>query len=194
LLLVEQIRRLAACSQRLAAHEGNSLKKAFTGFSLLMTFCLAGCGYHAANWNSGPYASAGKTMNIPIFVNRTYKPNLEGVLANALIDEFAGKSGLTVQSCQGDLTLSGEVVAYGLSAVAYSSSDTVKEYSSNMSISATLRKNSNQQVLWKGSLSWSQSFPANSDIALQQNAEDEAIREICARLAQQMYVNVIQDF
>jgi outer membrane lipopolysaccharide assembly protein LptE/RlpB len=170
------------------------LKKLYAVFLLLMTFCLAGCGYHAANWNSGPYAGAGKTMNIPIFVNRTYKPNLEGVLANAVIDEFAGKKGITVQSCQGDLTLSGEVTSYGLGAVAYSASDTVKEYSSSMSISAVLRSNSNQKVLWKGSLSWSQSFPANSDIALQQNAEDAAIREICARLAQQLYVTMLQEF
>jgi len=170
------------------------LKKYCTCFLLLMVFCLAGCGYHAASWNSGPYAGAGKTMNIPIFVNKTYKPNLEGVLANALIDEFAGKSGLTVQSSDGDLTLSGEVLSYGLTAIAYSAADTVEEYTSSMYISATLRRNSNQQILWKGSLSWSQSFPANSDIALQQNAEDAAILEICARLAQQLYATLGQDF
>jgi hypothetical protein len=86
------------------------------------------------------------------------------------------------------------VLSYGLTAIAYSSADTVEEYNSSMYISATLRRNSNQQVLWKGSLSWSQSFPANSDIALQQNAEDAAIGEICARLAQQLYVTLGQDF
>jgi len=46
----------------------------------------------------------------------------------------------------------------------------------------------------KGELSREQVFPANTDIALQQNAEDEAIGEICSKLAQQVYVNLVEDF
>jgi hypothetical protein len=145
-------------------------------------------------WNNGPLAGEGKTMNIPLFVNKTFKPNLEGVLANALIDEFASKKGLQVESSDADLTLSGEVLDYKTSAIAYSASDTVKEYSSSMKISATLRRNSTMKVLWKGQLSWSQSFPANTDIALQQNAEDAAIQEICSQLAQELYVTISSDF
>ena len=155
---------------------------------------LAGCGYHTAGWTTTPYAAAGKTVNIPLFANKTFKPNLEGVLANALIDQFAGKSGLTVESSRADLTLSGEVISYSSKAISYSGADTVREYSASMKISATLRKNNNLQVLWKGELSWDQVFPANTDIALQQNAEDAAIEEICRRLAQQVYVALAQDF
>ncbi len=163
-------------------------------FSVIVFCCLAGCGYHAVNWDTSPHSGAGKTLNIPLFANKTYKPNIEGVLANALIDEFAGRSGLTVDSSDADLILSGEVLSYSSTAVAYSGSDTVKEYLSAITISATLRKNSNQQVLWKGGLSWTQTFPANTDIALQQNAEDQAIREICRRLAQQLYVTLAEGF
>jgi outer membrane lipopolysaccharide assembly protein LptE/RlpB len=158
--------------------------------AVMLLTSVAGCGYRAAGWSSSPHAEAGKTMNIPLFINRTYKPNLEGVLANALIDEFAAKRGISIQASEGELTLSGQVLSYGYAATAYSGADTVEEYTSSMTVSATLRRNSNQQVLWKGTLSWSQAFPSNSDIALQQNAEEAAISEICTRLAQQLYLNL----
>ncbi len=170
------------------------MKKSFASLLLLGFVSLCGCGYHAVNWESGPYGGAGKTVNIPLFANKTFKPNVEGVLANALIDEFAKRKGLKVESNESDLTLSGEVVSYSSTAVAYSGADTVKEYSASIKISATLRRNSNRQVLWKGELSWDQSFPANADIALQQNAEAAAIREICGKLAQQLYVTIANDF
>lgn len=160
----------------------------------IMCCSLSGCGYHAANWTSSPHAGAGKTVSIPLFANKTFKPNLEAVLANALIDEFAKRSGLSVVSSGADLTLSGEVVSYSMTAISYSYDDTVKEYSAAMKITATLRKNSNRQILWKGELSREQVFPANINIALQQNAEDEAIVEICSKLAQQVYVNLVEDF
>ncbi len=146
------------------------------------------------NWDNGPFAGDGKTVAIPLFVNKTFKPNLEGVLANALIDEFAKKKGLQVEASNADLTLSGEILDYSTTAISYSAADTVKEYSASMKISATLRKNSTNKVLWKGQLSWDQSFPANTDIALQQNAEDAAIREICGKLAQELFVTISSDF
>jgi outer membrane lipopolysaccharide assembly protein LptE/RlpB len=181
---------VAVCSTR-----GLVLKNLFVYLLLGIVCCsLSGCGYHAADWSSSQHARAGKTVAIPLFANRTFKPNLEAVLANALIDEFAKRSGLSVVPSGADLTLSGEVLSYSLTAISYSYDDTVKEYSAAMRITATLRKNSNRQILWKGELLREQAFPANTDIALQQNAEDEAIGEICSKLAQQVYVNLVEDF
>ncbi len=170
------------------------MDKLFSSIFLLVIFCLAGCGYHAANWDTSPYSGAGKTIDIRIFANKTYKPNVEGVMADALVDQFARSKGLEVQSSDADLTLSGEVVSYGYGAVAYSAADVITDYSASMTVSATLRKSKTQQVLWKGTLSWSQTFPANSNIALQQNAEDAAIQEICRKIAQKLYVNVVNNF
>lgn len=170
------------------------MNKYFSGIVVLIVFCLAGCGYHAVNWETSSHVAAGKTVNISIFANKTYKPNLEGVLASAIVDEFARRKGLEVVSSDGDLTLSGDVSSYGYAAVAYAPDDTIKEYTANMAVSATLRKNSNRQVVWKGTLSWSQNFPENTSIALQQNAEDAAIQEICRKLAQKLYVTIVSDF
>ena len=70
----------------------------------------------------------------------------------------------------------------------------MKEYKATMTIAATLRKNSNQKVIWRGQLSWSQDLPASSDIAIQQNSEDAAIQVICQRIAQQLYLKIHNDF
>lgn len=170
------------------------MNKYFSCILLLIVFCLAGCGYHAVNWETGPHVGAGKTVNISIFDNKTYKPNLEGVLASAIVDEFARRNGLEVVSSDGDLTLTGEVSSYGQAAVAYAADDSIREYSAGMTISATLRKSINRQVLWKGVLFLSQTYPANDNIALQQNAEDAAIKEVCRKLAQKLYVTIVSDF
>jgi outer membrane lipopolysaccharide assembly protein LptE/RlpB len=171
------------------------LKKHYIGYILMLMFCLPGCGYHALNWESNPHSKAGRTVSIPVFANKTFKPNLESILANAVIDEFARRSGLRIAgSAEADMTLTGEVVSYTSTAISYSRSDTVTEYNAYMKLIATLRRNSTQQVLWKGELNWSQAFPANTNIAMQQNAEDAAIQEICRRLAQQLYLGIVQDF
>lgn len=170
------------------------MRKYFSGMLFLFFSCLTGCGYHAVNWESSPYAGAGKTVNINIFANKSYKPNLEGVLANSIVDEFARRKGLEPVSSDGDLTLSGEVSSYGLAAVSYSSGDVITEYSASMTVSATLRKSKTQQVLWKGAVTWNQTFPANNTTALQQNAEDAAVQEICRKIAQKLYLNMVNNF
>lgn len=165
------------------------MKKPFSSVFAVIFLCfVAGCGYHTVDWNSSPYSSAGKRVNIALFANKTFKPNLEGVLTNALVDEFAKKSGLILDSATADLTLSGDVLSYTSNASAYSAADTVREYIASMRIAAVLSKNSNKQVLWKGELDWSQAFPANQNIALQQNAEDAAIQEISRKLARELFV------
>lgn len=161
----------------------------------LISALIPGCGYHSIAQDGQAHFGEGATVSIPIFSNKTYKPNLENVLLNDLISEFAKRNGLrVVERDESDYTLSGEVLTYGKLAISYTGYDIVKEYKATMTISATLRKNSNQKVVWKGQLSWSEDFPASSDIAIQQNSEDAAIQVICRRLAQQLYLRINEDF
>ncbi len=162
---------------------------------ILFSTLFTGCGYHSIAQDSQKRFGEAATVSIPIFTNKTYKPNLENILLNDLIGEFARRKGLqVVRSEVSDYTLSGEVLSYGKSAVSYTGYDIVKEYKATITISATLRKNSNRKVIWRGQLSWSQYLPASSDIALQQDSEDAAIQEICQRLAQQLYLKINEDF
>lgn len=166
-------------------------------FTLCLLFValslLNGCGYRLPSQTAKP-AVAGSTIGIALFANRSFRPNLESVLTNELVDEFAKRSVFTVVPGEGDLSLNGAILSYGTSAVSYSGTDTVREYRAAMTVEATLRRSASQQVLWKGTLSWSQDFPANTNIALQQNNEEAAIQEISRKIARQLYIKITEDF
>lgn len=166
-------------------------------FLFLLVVCagLSGCGYRTIAHDTESRFGEGKTLSIPIFANKTYRSNLENILLNNLVDEFSRRRGLRiVEKEASDYTLSGEVLTYEKNAVSYTGKDIVKEYTAVMTLSATLRKNTTQRIVWRGQLAWSQDFPASSDIAIQQNSEDAAVQEICRRLAQQLYLKMSEDF
>lgn len=168
-----------------------------TAFFLLALLCLvvSACGYRPLGRDMASRFGEGETINIPVFANKTFKSNLENVLLNDLIDEFAKRKRPQLGRGEGtDYTLTGEVLSYNRNEVSYSGSDTIMEYRATMVISATLRRNSTRNVIWKGELSWSQDYPASSNLALLQNNEDAAIREISQRLAQQLYLKMAEDF
>lgn len=167
----------------------------FSVLLILLSSLVTGCGYHTLAQDTQQRFGESATVSIPIFANKTYKPNLENILLNNLIGEFAKRKGLrVVQSGESDYTLSGELLNYVKTAASYTGQDIIKEYTATLTIVATLRKSSNQMVVWKGQLSWSQDLPASSDIAIQQNSEDAAIQVICQRLAQQLYLRINEDF
>ncbi|KAF0220242.1 MAG: hypothetical protein FD174_1322 [Geobacteraceae bacterium] len=180
------------------------LRRFFSFLVLVACCCVNGCGYHLSRPESSLVAG-GKTISIPVFANKSYRPNLEAILTGSMVDEFAMRSGGRVMAEDAaDLVLSGTIVSYSKTPVSYTARDTIKEYRATMTMEATLREKKTRKVLWKGSDSLSQDFPAtpivsvqqnNVDIiALQQNSEDAAIREICRKLARQVYQKITEDF
>lgn len=164
------------------------------GLAALVLAAVGGCGYRAARIGGEGSALADKTVHVDIFTNKSYRPNVEAVLTNSLIDEFVRREGSRAVEAGGDLTLSGAVVSYGTAAVSYTATDTVKEYRATVTVEATLRRSDSRQVLWKGSLSAYQDFPANDDLVLQQNSEEQAIAVICRRLARELTLRMSENF
>ena len=185
-------------------------------FSLLIpaVISLSGCGYRLTSNPAFSSVITGKKVAIPVFTNKSYRANVGAVLAGSLVDEFAWRSGgKVVGEHEAELVLTGTVLSYVSDAISYSANDTVKEYRATITVEATLTEKKTDKVVWKGVLSWSQVYPVNTDydlqqistvfqnnnivrqdIALQQNHEDAAIREICAHLAQQIYELVTAGF
>lgn len=170
------------------------MHKSFLCFILIACCWLHGCGYHL----SRPANSAtmgGKSIAIPVFANKSFKPNLEAILTGSLVDEFAWRNGGTVVGEDAaQVVLTGTILSYAVSPVSYTAADRIREYRTTVTIEATLREKESRRVLWKGSESFSQDYPANTNIALQQNSEDAAIREICRKLARQVYQKITEGF
>jgi hypothetical protein len=185
-------------------------------FVAVVCVLVSGCGYRHAGYAEGHLLSGGKPVAITLFVNKSYRTNLEATLTASLVDEFAKRTGgKVVAEPDAEIVLSGTIDSYSEAPVSYTSSDVIKEYRASMTVKATLRDKASQKVLWKGEVSETQTFPSFADtsplltnvplrqnvgpleqntITLLQDTEAAAIREMCRKLAQRIYQNASEDF
>ena len=170
------------------------------GILFLVVFSISGCGYHPLTSTVVHDGAKVKSIYIPVFVNRSYRATLEAYLANSITEQFARRRGEWRIAGEGaEYLLTGVIISYDLTPVAYNwknalQLETVAEYRAAITTEVSLKKSGARDILWKRRLSLSQNFPANSDIAIQQNSEDAAIQEVCQRLAQDIYVSLANDF
>jgi outer membrane lipopolysaccharide assembly protein LptE/RlpB len=169
--------------------------------ALAVSCFLGGCGYRLTSEAQTPSLTAGKTIAIPMWRSKSYRPNLEAILTGSLIDEFALRSGgMVVAEDAAELLLIGTIVDFATVPVSYTAADQVREYRATMTVNATLTEKRSQKVLWKGALSASQDYQAINDptlqnrIALQQSSEEAALREICRKIAQQLFQKMSDNF
>lgn len=155
---------------------------------------VTGCGYHVMRPARGGAGLEGKTLEVSVFANRSFRPNIEATLTDIIVDELTKREGARIVESGGDLVLSGTVLGYGTLAVSYTATDAVKEYRASVVAEVALRKSDTGQVVWKGVLTSTQDFPAQDDLVFQQNSEDAAIREICRKMAREVYIHLTEDF
>ena len=156
---------------------------------------LGGCGYHLSGSAGLPPAVAGKRIAVATFTNKGYRANMGAILTGSLIDEFAKRTGgLVVAEKNAELKLDGTILSYSTTAISFTAVDTVKEYRAQVTAECSLTERGSGKVVWKGTVTQWQDYPVNADVALQQNSEDAAIREISRKIAQQVYQNVTDGF
>lgn len=162
---------------------------------------LGGCGYRLTSEAQTPSIIAGKSIAIPMWRSKSYRPNLEAILTGSLVDEFALRSGgMVVAEEAAELLLAGTILAYATVPVSYTAADQVREYRATMTVDATLTEKRSQKVLWKGTLSASQDYQALNDptlpnrIALQQTNEEAALRELTRKIAQLLFQRMSENF
>lgn len=152
---------------------------------LVVASCLwtTGCSYRLA----GPMQDRSRTIAIPVFANKSLRPNLESCLTEKLVALFAASNGgRVVPQDRAELELTGSVLSYSTGAVAYTGSDAAAAYQASMSADAAMRNRSTGVILWQGTVQAFQDYPANNDLNLQLNAEEAARSELCRKLAEQI--------
>lgn len=160
-----------------------------------MALNLSGCGYHRIGGVGSTGAAAAGGIHIPIFVNNSYRAGLETPLTQSVIDQIARHSGgNVVDEDAARFVLSGAVLSYTVAPVSYTARDTIREYQATVKMVATFSERQTGKVMWKGQLAAHQVYPANVNLALQQNSEAAAIIEICRKLAEALHENMQEDF
>lgn len=159
---------------------------------LLLT---SGCGYHLPGQvNNLPDDI--QTVYVGTFGNRTSEPFVENRVTDSVITEFARSDVLSLigEKQKADAILTGTVVRYSQSAVAYSGTDRIVEYRSSMSVEAALRRQDTGRTLWKGTLEWSEEFASDRDKSVQEDNEARAIEDISDRISEQLYARILDTF
>lgn len=149
---------------------------------LIMTLC--GCGYHVTN--AAPRRDQNiQNIWIPFFGNESVSPTAQTVLRRAFYDEFHALRGLNPATSEGtaDLSMKPKIISYSNRVVSYNSLDQARELSLSLTVELKVAKKGLSLPLWKGQLQGSKQYPANANLALQRNSEEQALDAVARIIA-----------
>ncbi len=159
----------------------------------LLLNAMAGCGYHLTNSRSGQLGADQKIW-VPFFSNESVSPTAQTVLRRAFYDEFRALRGLTPASSEegADLAMKAKIVSYSNRVVSYNAIDQAREYSLSLNVELEIVKKGQEAPLWKGQIQGTKQYPANSNLALQRNAEEQAL-DAAARIVAQKFITSLEE-
>lgn len=160
---------------------------------VLLLLLTSGCGYHLTNQHSGRQLDA-KTIWIPFFGNESVSPVAQTVLRRSFYEEFHALRGLTpaANEAVADLTMQTRLLSYSNKATSYSSLDKAVIYTMLIEVELAIFKNGDKTPFWKGRLSAEKQYPANSNLAVQRNAEEQAL-DAASRIVAQKLVSALEE-
>ena len=170
----------------------------FRRFTPLFFCCLlfvAGCGYRFAG-SAGNRIVADQSVWVAFIVNETISPTAQTVIRRALYEECHAMRGLypADKEATADLRLKGKLTSYTLRAISYTAIDQAKEYRLLISVDLELHRKGETAPVWKGAVQASQDFPASTDLGIQRNAEEAALKAASQTLARKFLVSVEQAY
>lgn len=113
-------------------------------FALLALLVFSGCGYHIAG-KGGRMPGGVQSLAIPVFENRTTKPDIESDLTAAFVTEFV--TSVTVEGTAGH-AMYGVIKSYELKPVSFTESDINQEYRLTVELALSIVDKSSGQIIW----------------------------------------------
>jgi outer membrane lipopolysaccharide assembly protein LptE/RlpB len=162
---------------------------------LPLIFVLSGCGYHLTS-TTAQRLTVGEELWVPFIGNESVSPSAQTVLRRALYDECHALRGLVAAESKGAaaLVMKGKLLSYGSGVMAYNAADQVRTLRMNISVELELFRKGELKPLWKGVLSASKDYQAQTDLALQRNAEESALDGAARIIAQKLITAAEQSF
>jgi len=156
---------------------------------LFLLIILNGCGYHLTNSGSERF-SVGQQIWVPFIGNESVSPSAQTVLRRALYDECHALRGLMPSESEGaaNLIVKGKLLSFGSGAIAYNAIDQVRSLRLYISVELELYRKGETVPLWKGPLSATKDYQAQTDLAMQRNAEESAL-DAAGRIIAQKFIS-----
>jgi outer membrane lipopolysaccharide assembly protein LptE/RlpB len=157
---------------------------------------IAGCGYALVGRGSVLDPSI-RTINIPTFVNRTTRVEIEQRLTQAVAEEFVSRGRLTLMSDPKDAhaILRGSIDTFNLTPVGFDQGRAT-QYQISITANIELLDHRNEdKVLWKNDqYRFVENYEVTPDNTNAFDQESRAIQEIAVRFAESLVANLLEGF
>jgi len=160
---------------------------------LLLLNTVTGCGYHLTNSSSGRLGSAQKIW-VPFFRNESISPSAQTVVRRAFYDELHALRGLNPAESEAaaDLVMKAKIISYSSVAVSYNALDQAREFKLSLTVEVEIAKKGSALPLWKGQIQADKQYPASGDLALQRNAEEQAL-DAASRIIAHKFISASEE-
>ena len=150
--------------------------------SMAAILCVSSCGYHFPH-RGLEIPKEIRRVAIPTFVNRTYEPQIEAVLTDA-IREWFNKAGFAVVTNveDADAVLFGAINSFKSLAISFSKSDYAMEYRISVEVHIKL-KDRNNKVLWEDpKITRVEEYFSSPDIAISEQNRKMAFQKLAQNM------------
>jgi outer membrane lipopolysaccharide assembly protein LptE/RlpB len=157
---------------------------------------LSGCGYHLTGRSTSLPATI-KRIGVPVFVNKTDRPELEQRITGYVISQFLTRGRYEiVASDEGvDAVLRGEISTFIQSPVAINEQGRATRYEILINARATLVETSEDKILWQDDHFV---FRRQYDVSLQVGGvireEAVALDAVCNDFAESVVTSILEGF
>lgn len=161
---------------------------------IVLACLIGGCGYSVGLGGNLP--SHIKTVAVPIFVNSTQQPAVEGVITAAVINAFVTSGRLKVVSVKdADSILEGNIVTYNLESIAYNAQINVTEYRLRVRVNILFRDVRQGTTLYKqdGLEQWAD-FRVQGQVSDTLAREDQAARLAAIEIGRRIVASSVDRF
>jgi len=161
-------------------------------FCILFTVCcvlfLGGCTYTSQSILPVHI----KKINITIFTNESFRPDLDEKITTAVTKEFIVDGRLIPSGeDEADAVLHGEIKQYILEPLSYTEKMNVEEYKVRIVVNIWLKDLRQEKVLWREDNIESWTTASSTRGGLEIKVENEAISEVVDKLARKVVKRVI---
>lgn len=165
--------------------------------ALLSLFLLGGCGYALVGRSN--FLDPGiRAIEVPPFVNRTTRVELEQRVTQAVAEEFVsrGRFRLVGSSKEADAILRGSIDSFGIFPIGFNEQGRATQYQISITAKIELLDHRNEdKVLWKNDqYRFTENYQINLASTDAFDQESRAIREIAVRFAESLVTNLLEGF
>src|SRR5258708_29601056 len=139
-----------------------------------------------------------KSIEVPAFVNKTTRVELEQRVTQAVAEEFVsrGRLRLVAVPSAADAILRGSIDSFGIFPIAFNQQGRATQYQISITAKIELLDHRNEdKVLWKNDqYRFTENYQINTDSTDAFDQETRAIREIAVRFAETLVTNLLEGF